>query len=448
MDILQLAGDLGLDPDRIAILPVTAQVELLNEETPDTLAIAKTVAKTHTEAAGPLGEDGKPRMLRLTAWIAHAGKPNRNGDAFTAEDLEQAVREGQFSPPNLVMVDFNHDFNAYGAWYKASFGRNPLNNELGILAEGVIFAWRFDELSNFVLAEQARNGTLEISMACMFDRIERQDDGSHLLRNPKFLAVSVLSVTAADPNAKGVGSEDPSSTPEQRKDLLAAASQVTARWVVKCEEVACAGNPSEEEDMDYDKLLADIRKALQEGQTDQVMRLAEALKDVFSSADHSKELTEQLETATARVTELEDALAEAQEGAQTEVDALKVALDAKTTEYTELKAERDSLAEKVDAFEEAEAEAEREALREARIAELPESYITVLEGREEAERERIVAHLVEMDEDVFKSHVEVLKAGLASESGTPTRVEKSELEGALTAVTSPPSGGYRIDQFF
>ena len=42
-------------------------------------------------AAGPIVE-GKPRMLLLTAWIAHEGR-NNNGDAFLKEELKEELSE-------------------------------------------------------------------------------------------------------------------------------------------------------------------------------------------------------------------------------------------------------------------------------------------------------------------------------------------------------------------
>jgi hypothetical protein len=156
-------------------LIVTAKVEEISStfETVDDLLASLTspaadcLTKAYKEAElSPMGDNGKPRTLKLTAWIAHAPKPNLNRDAFNEADLQKAVENGLFQAPYCGMVDYNHDFTAYGAWYSAKYAFDPVAGQQGILAEGFIYAWRYTELADLMLAMQQRQGHIDVSMAC------------------------------------------------------------------------------------------------------------------------------------------------------------------------------------------------------------------------------------------------------------------------------------------
>ena len=117
-----LAQSLGFDPKLSRLLPIKMEVEALDD---DSIANLLVTLAGFEEAAGPITESGLPRMLKITAWIAHAGPANRNRDAFLAEDLQEVVNNDLFAPPYLGMVDFNHDFFPYGAWYSARYEYDP-----------------------------------------------------------------------------------------------------------------------------------------------------------------------------------------------------------------------------------------------------------------------------------------------------------------------------------
>ena len=85
-----LVRNLGYDPSLATVLPVRAQVEELDVNTSSALIhrLAETkITAGMEEAASPVTDSGKPRILKLTAWMAHSGPANRNGDAFLDEDL-------------------------------------------------------------------------------------------------------------------------------------------------------------------------------------------------------------------------------------------------------------------------------------------------------------------------------------------------------------------------
>lgn len=445
--IKELANSLGYNPELARVLPVQANVESFDPEISDKLA-SVLESQGISKAAEPITESGKPRMLKVTAWIAHAGDANRNGDAFLAEDLKEVAEDGLFLPPYMGMIDFNHDFLPYGAWFDARYEWDPVAEEYGILAEGAIFAWRFTEMADKILAEQARNGSVAVSMACIATSIETRVGESglteYVLRKPVFLTASMLDVPPADPNARAVGDEFEDSTSVDRiMDLNQALQNMT---ITDAEAVYAKlreafnskahQNTQQEDEMDVEQIVAQITEALGEKAGEIVSELREAVADAAK-----------VPGLESRVAELEASLEEANSNAeslQSDLDAAQTALEATKTELSELnethEATKAELAELVQANE----AREREAVREARLEQLPESYRKALEAREEESRERVIARLVEMSDDEFNEELELL---VANSNSKQSLTDKSKAEGTLSTFAGAPGSGYAIDKF-
>src|SRR5437660_733537 len=112
----------------------------------------------------PFGPDGKPRMLVISAWMAHEGR-NLNGDAFVKEELQKVVKDGLFAPPYAGMIDDDHDFTARGYWYKTSFAFDQAASKWGVLATGAIWAWRYADLADRLLTDMGNRGLIDVSMS-------------------------------------------------------------------------------------------------------------------------------------------------------------------------------------------------------------------------------------------------------------------------------------------
>jgi hypothetical protein len=394
------------------------------------LAKALRLAGFH-EAASPIGDNGKPRMLKLTAWIAHAGKPNKNRDAFTAEDLKEAVDNGLFKAPYFGMVDYNHDFNSYGMWYDAKYLFDNETGEWGILAEGALFAWRYSELADKMLGEQHRLGKIRVSMACMPQGVEFGEDGDgnyNVLRHPIFFTTSVLDVPQADAGARALGTEDTSQPSEERELLLSISSAQTDLTL----ESAHHSIDLEEENMDMEQLMETLRAALAENQA----QFAEVFAAVARVPQLESELataTESLTEATARATTLEAELAEA-----------RVAQETATAALAEANTELETLREFRATAEAAQAEVALQELREARLSELTEAARSVVESKPEETREMLIARWVKLeteDWEAIRDSLNLAKIG---------KYEAATTREGLLAGGASNSGEttFEIDRFF
>lgn len=389
-------------------------------------------------ALSPIDGDARPRMLKITAFIAHAGPPNRNGDAFLLEDLEEVVRGGLFSPPHLGMIDFNHDFSAYGAWYATSLVYDTAAQQYGILAEGAIWAWRYEELANTLLAMQQRQGHIAVSMACLPQDIERAQDANGrdywILRKPVFVTTSVLDVDPADPNGRGIGTESNAQTPQEREQILLNASA----------HPTTASAETQEEDMDPEKLLAELRAAMAEENA----ALVEQLTELAAAAARLPTVEAELSDLTLRHEMLTEAHRLLTEARDTEVNAhaatqvaLTAAQETLATMTTELEGFRAAEAERA-------AEAAKQArleLKEARLAQLPEAYRRALEAKPETDREAVTEYLTDLDEEKWEAHL----ASLTLLGGENKYEAATRKEGALTtAKGSEGKGRFEIDTYF
>lgn len=379
-------------------------------------------------AVGPVGDNGKPRMLLLTAWIAHAGKPNKNRDAFTEDDLKAAVEAGLFSAPYFGMIDFNHDFQAYGAWYSAKYEFDPVAGLWGIIAEGAIFAWRYEELADRVLAMQQRLGHVDVSMACMAKDFElgKDEQGSYfILREPIFFTTSVLDVDPADPDARGLATENPDAKGEMDAQVR----------------IANAVN-SQEENME--ELIAKMKEALGEEFEQHMEKIVAALSAVEKLPTVEAELATALETITSQAAQLTESN-EKVDALTTEKDALQLAVDTAKTELAALQTEVDELKTFKAEIEAAAAEKAAEEKREARLAQLSEAARTRLDAMEEEARTRIVDMWMAMDDEQWGLHMKAMNLGGTRES----YLDRSEREGTIGAGQgSNGQSKFKIDEFF
>lgn len=154
-------------------------------------------------------ENGKPRMLFISAWIVHEGR-NLNGDAFIAEELQARTNQGLFTPPFAGMIDLDHDFTARGFWYKANYAFDQAANKWGILSNGAVWAWRYKDLAEFMKAEMADKGFVNVSMSAIAEAVEptfnfagAEGQKTYIRHNPVFFTSAILTVPPGDQNAKG-----------------------------------------------------------------------------------------------------------------------------------------------------------------------------------------------------------------------------------------------------
>jgi hypothetical protein len=361
-------------------------------------------------AASPVGPDGKPKLLHISAWIAHAGDPNGNGDAFLAADLKEAVEQGLFAAPNLGMVDHDHQFDAIGAWYKAVYAYNKTRGDYGILAHGIIWAWRYESIADGLLADMESLGHVRVSMSCLSPAVVRKRgrDGReyNLVRRPIFLTTSTLSVRQADSDAIGLATTDPTESAEDRElSLLAASAEAT--W-----ERQPVVHEQEIEPMKMDLLTV-----------------------VASATSEEPEVVVASAELEATISALEATQAE-----------LRLALAAADSELNGLRAECDELRSYRNRREAEDREAERVRLIEARLAELAPAVRQALQEMEEADRLRIVARWADQDEAEWGLTRTSLR--LTRPSAGPDYVATSAKEGPLVSSTGRTAAGrYAVDAF-
>lgn len=392
----------------------------------------------------PIGPNDQPRMLHMTAWICHAEDVNDNGKAFKLADLESVIKAGLFQAPYFGMVDYNHDFKAYGAWYKADLKLDPKTGTYGIMAEGAMFAWAYQELADRLLAMQSRNGFIDFSMACIANHYEsavtEQGRAFDYLCQPVFFTTSVLDVAPADRNAVGSGSEDPTNTSADREQRL------------------MSGAATEENTM-TEKETTDEAATVVLEETDAVTEAAVA-DEVSEEVVTKVPVTEEATTEICLEVTIEDAEDEAEElmadpteapamSLQDTIDTLKMALKAAEDLVAKLSAENVTLAtyktstEAVLAAEVAKREdAERAALREARLLELPESVRTEMQTVEKAS---LLESWVAQDEPQWGVTKSLF--ALASSGKSRTKLEASAEEGRLALGGETSESGFAIDRY-
>lgn len=418
-------------------LPVTAQV-VESDATEEVFSKASQVLEQagHKEAAlSPIGDNGKPRMLLMSAWICHAGKPNKNRDAFTADDLSAAVEAGLFKAPYFGMIDFNHDFQAYGAWYDAEYAYDEQAGAFGVVAKGALFAWRYEEMADRILAMQQRLGVVNFSMACIARNYETASDekGSYtVLRNPVFFTTSALDVDPADPHGRGLVTEN-----------LEAKAEIESKILAHLDEQVLALANNQEEEMD-EKMIEAIKEVL----GDNFEQYKESFAAAFAAVERIPALEAEVtalkaekETVTASVTELTAKV----ETLETEKSELQVVVDSTKAELETVKAEKAELQALKDEIDANKAAEELVAKRTARLESLNEAAKAAVEAKPEDEKNRLLDMWVAMADEDWAQHIEVMNIAKPTRE---TLKEKSEKEGHIGGGSGSNAGKFKIDQFF
>jgi hypothetical protein len=372
----------------------------------------------YEKAAAPLMTDGKPTVMRMTAWMCHEGM-NGNRQSFVAEELRAAA--AKIGLPNALVMDFNHsaiygytgEQRCIGLWYEGEYAWDQRAKDgkgaWGILVKGVMFAWLFPEIADTLQAEQARNGVIKFSMACMAGTTEYATDADGrsyaILHNPVFFTNSALDVPPADADARGLGSESTAADveAEQRAALVSAASN------------------AQEQTMN-----------------------GQALKDLLSQLEGrlAEQVTAALNERNAEVIALE-ARASAAELLVTEKDTALVAVQAQiamlTQELTEAQTALDVVTAQLAEHTAAAAAAELAAKRTARVAALPEPVRVAHAKRDETKRERLELKWASMSDEDFAVYLED-ELGITPMATAAARegsyLERSQKEGILPTASS------------
>lgn len=381
----------GYDAKNVRIIRASAVI--VPQQVPATALESALLAGFETAGGVPMITDGKPTIMRIVAWVAHAGM-NKNRLWFEEEDLVEAARK--ITPPDILPMDFNHsavtswsmEQSVIGAWYAAEVAQDPRarlpRKSTGLLARGIIWSALFPDYSTRLLAEQARSGFIDFSMACIPEWTETRTDAEgeyEVARKPVFFTFSALDVAPADPDARGFGeeaSQDAGLEEQFRNELTTA----TAAEILHTLRVFVASNRTEEPKMDSVQAILDFLKAnagtiaSQETllQTQQQLEGLVALvrqspADTEAGIKHLAELEGQLQEAT---TLLQAATAQL-EGAQITITELETRL-----------ADRE---EKLAAYALKEAEEVKQATLATRLAQLPEHIRHAHEAQPDVRRE-------------------------------------------------------------
>lgn len=445
----------GYDAANLRIL--TASAVILGPETEETPLEAK-LAEEMSKAGVPKITEGRPTIMRIVAWVAHEGM-NRNRLSFRKEDLEAAAL--QIGEPNFLPMDFNHsavdpyDQRVIGVWYHADYAHNPKARDgvgaWGLRARGVLWSALFPEQSTKLLAEQARNGHMEFSMACIpqSTEIARDADGRvfEIAHKPVFFTFSALDIRPGDPDARGLGeegSQDPELETRLEQELQQAADAPEAlatallAWLRSgMTDLVTASHQEEGMDELLKFLQAQASKMADKETLEAIETKVAALVDAAKAQADQTEARQALET---KVAELTDRIATL----ETALDAAKQELATASTKIEEQNtalAERDAELAKVH---EREAEEARTARLATRVAELPEHVRA--------------AHLAQADEKRVETEArwasktdEEWQALLADFALVPrvakSYLQRSEEEGRLPGGTSGKSVRERLAAF-
>lgn len=424
-------------PENVRHIPIIARV---TEADVDVDLIRTAMKRSGREAAlSPVGPNGHPRMLKITAWMCHAGKPNRNRDAFTEDDLKAAVENGLFGAPYFGAVDWNHDFHPYGVFYSTKYAYDPVAEAWGVLAEGAIFAWRYEELADRILAMQQRNeGVIAVSMSCLPGDIEtaKDEDGTYwILRNPTFFTCSLLDVDPADPFGRAVTTENVEETAEEREEKLSELALASSRTTAV---------ETQENEMDIEQLVADLIAAhsLTEEQATAVreaLASVAAAEPVEGDPAVDEPVADEPGEDAARIAELEAAIASltaARDEAVVARDSAAAELATATAELAELQAYQTRR-------EAEDAKIARTARRDARMAQLTEATKSALDALSPEARDRLVGRWTDMDDDEWQ----VALASLSAGGSGKTYAERTKAEGTLSGAADSRDAEFESFKF-
>jgi hypothetical protein len=381
-------------------------------------------------AAGPVGKDGKPRMLLLTAWMAHEGR-NENGIAFIRQELQEAVNGGLFAPPHAGMIDVNHDFQSRGFWYKTSFAFDDTAQEWGILASGAIWAWRYPELADALLAEQQRNGSIAVSMSERAESVEMtrsfpgfENELTEIQHNPVFFTTSILlDIPPADVHGRGTVTEDGKEppVPASRTDKhLQAASRSQLHF-------------KEEVMEDLKLLVEELRTERDNARASQ--KQAEEARDSFKAT--AEEVTTKLAAAQSQVEEL----SAQHEKDTTQIAEMEIALKTITESKDEISNKLSEVGKELEAYQVKEVEAAKDKVLVERLASLPEAVQKNLE--EHPDKDALCTAWRDLDDEGWNT----VSGTFSLAANVTDYVERSLNAGKIPASGSSPEGSSGLSKY-
>lgn len=371
--------------------------------------------------------NGKPRVMVVDAWMAHAGVFNSNGHGFTEADLEE-VGATLFRPPYLGVMDWNHssvlmrdgDPAMIGVWYESRYEYDPMaragEGAYGLRVRGMVFSWLFPEQASRMVEEQAKNGRLRFSMMCLYQAAESQTwhgrEGK-VLRKPIFFGNAVMTKPQADPDAFGRATWD---EPKESQAALIAGALATQHEP--------AAGPTEDARMEEKLKELEAMNADLRARVDALV----AAHDQQVSAEALAALQSEVAAAQKRAVELEASV----EALRTANEALTAELAAVQEAHTALLTERAEAQAKLDAIEAQAASVAKQELVEKRLAELGEDFLKAHAKRDEAKRLKVEERFASLTDEQWEEEKELL--GLAA-----TRVsyaQRTALEGRRLPYTA------------
>ena len=390
----------GITAEDVHVVQCAASVVPVQELTPDEKIVLSSFSK-----AGPdsiVDSNGKPTVMRVVAWMCHEGV-NDNRQMFVKEELETAAKD-LFKAPHFGVMDFNHSAvlpwseepKVIGLWYKAEFAFDTKAKKWGILATGMLWSWLFPDHADKLLADQARRGYMRFSMAAIAGSHEyiTAEDGkpATIIHNPVFCTVSALDVPPADPDAKGMGSEDGDEDDDQKLKNTLVAMAASHPWAGDVSTIVTSKKQGER--MNDTEIIQQL--------TEDRVRAETALQDLVNTTTAEKagfeakiaELTAkiaELETTHEELTMARTALAQDRETLAAKVEELT----AQITELADFKA----------GVEAAQAAAEQTARLASRIADLPENVRLIHARKTDEARLRVEKKWMGMSDEEWKVYL-------------------------------------------
>jgi hypothetical protein len=461
------------DCSALRLVDFAAQVTPVQALQPDERQVLATATK---QAAVPLtNADGKPTVLKVVAWMVHGDLPNRNRDAFVGEEL-RTLAPGIAAAPNFLPMDWNHAAvnpfvdgpKTLGVWYRTEWAFDKNADEgrgaWGVLATGMVWAWMYPEQANIMLGEQARNGTVAFSMACLPGGVEyrKDENGSYaVLHNPTFFTLSALDVPPADPDALGKATIDPAVSDFALRDLALASTTTSAAWtnatytttpwlpyypsttvpawpyqgtqplpVTTWDPTGIPGQPGQ--------FYINGLPAAEDSRMKEHEQLIKAKEEAEAVA---AELRSQLEALTSKAEELAAARTQIEQ-LETKVSELEVVRDAANTlnarqaeQLAELEAKVAEQLAELTAFRDKAAAQAAAARLAARLEKLPPEFVAAHQAKPEATRARLQAKWEAMSDEDWDLYVAEELLGYAP-GAKPNYVARTAAEGGAL-----PSGG-------
>jgi len=385
--------------------------------------VDKEIISNIKVAADSLDSEGRPRMLMLSSWFVHEGR-NRNGQAFIKEELEEAASGNLFKPPRVGMMDLDHDFDPRGLWFSSSFAFDEEVGLWGIVAEGAVWAWRFTDLANALIAESQREGHVFVSMSSLPESItlttsfpDAEGEFTEILHNPVFYGASLLTVAPGDPNARAVVSEqkvpdiqDTDGDDSTAKAGLKDSSESDRALVVANQQIA------QEEEVLMEKELETLQTKLTEAieaklQAEQELTSVRVENDTFKT-DNAK-LTADLNSS------------------QVKNDELQVALDTSNETKAAVETKFEEVTTELKSYQTKENEATLDVRLVQRLGELPEAVARNLEQHENADEIR----------NAWREHSDeewnTIKSTFQLAASEGSLVDATIKEGAISTRQSP-----------